>query len=278
VSRAVPVAGGALHVTVTGEGPPALLLHGGPGLSDFLEPLALLLARDVTTYRYTQRGVPPAPTDGPFTVAQHVTDAVAVLDAFELERPVIIGNSWGGFLALAVLAARPDRVRAIISIDGLGVTGDDGGLAEYDAGVASRMSPADAARSLAFEERAVRGEATDEEATAAVKIAWRVMFADPDAATTPPDLRLNAGAYGATAADALAVLAAGTLPQQLAGCPVPALFLPGELSPMPHWAAEQAASLLPSGQVVTIPGAAHFPFLENATATRDAIVAFLAAS
>jgi pimeloyl-ACP methyl ester carboxylesterase len=47
---------------------------------------------------------------------------------------------------------------------------------------------------------------------------------------------------------------------------------------MPHWAAEQAASLLPSGQVVTIPGAAHFPFLENATATRDAIVAFHAAS
>ncbi len=47
---------------------------------------------------------------------------------------------------------------------------------------------------------------------------------------------------------------------------------------MPHWAAHQAAGLLPNGQVVTIPGAAHFPFLENAAATRDAITAFLALS
>jgi pimeloyl-ACP methyl ester carboxylesterase len=74
------------------------------------------------------------------------------------------------------------------------------------------------------------------------------------------------------------ILAAATLPDQLAGCPVPALFLPGELSPMPHWAAHEAAGLLPNGRVVTIPGAAHFPFLENAAATRDAIAAFLALS
>ena len=124
--RPVAVPGGALEVTVTGEGPPALLLHGGPGLSDFLEPLSLLLAHDLTTHRYTQRGVAPAPTGGPFTVARHVADALAVLDAFELERPLVIGNSWGGFLALALVAAHPDRVRAVISIDGLGVTGDGG--------------------------------------------------------------------------------------------------------------------------------------------------------
>jgi proline iminopeptidase len=274
VSREIPVEGGALHVTVAGEGPPALLLHGGPGLSDFLEPLALLLAHDATTARYTQRGVPPAPTAGPFTVAQHVTDAVAILDALELERAFVIGNSWGGFLALALAAAHPERVRGLVSIDGLGVTGD-GGWVEYDAAIAGAMTPEAGARAAEIDDRVRRGEEiSDADLAESVRLCWPFMHADPDTATVP-ELRTSGPAYNETAADVRAILEAGTLARQLASCTVPALFLPGERSPMPAWAAQQAAALLPNGQVVTIPGSGHFPFVENAPATREAIVTFL---
>ncbi len=123
-----------------------------------------------------------------------MADAVAVLDAFELERPAVIGNSWGGFLALALVAAHPERVRAVVSLDGLGVTGD-GGLGRVRRGDRRPMSPP-TRLVLAFEARAVRGEASDEEATEAVKIAWRMMFADPDAARAARPAP-SAEAYGA---------------------------------------------------------------------------------
>jgi pimeloyl-ACP methyl ester carboxylesterase len=167
-------------------------------------------------------------------------------------------------------------VRALVSIDGLGITGD-GGWAEYDANIASRMSPADAERTRELGAKVDEGDLTDADIDEMVHRSWRYMFADPDTAADPP-ARTCGPAYAETAADASDLLAAGTLPEKLAHSPVPALFLPGEQSPMPAWAAHQAAAVMPSGQVVPIPRAAHFPFLENAAATREAIVSFLSGS
>ena len=83
-----------LPPTIEGDGPALLCLHGGPGMSDYLDVLG-----DETDgwrrIRYTQRGLAPSTTDGPFTVAQHVADAVAVLDALGLEDVVVLGHSWG---------------------------------------------------------------------------------------------------------------------------------------------------------------------------------------
>ena len=105
----------------------------GQGLGDFLEPLSLLLAHDLTTHRYTRRGVPPAPTAGRSgrparrrrgRGARRVRARPAGGDRQLLGRVPGPG---------ALAAAHPERVRALVSIDGLGVTGD-GGWAEYDAG------------------------------------------------------------------------------------------------------------------------------------------------
>ena len=56
----VPVDGVELIGEVRGQGPPMLLLHGGPGLEDYLAPLAAELERDWTVARYTQRGTEPS--------------------------------------------------------------------------------------------------------------------------------------------------------------------------------------------------------------------------
>lgn len=48
-----------------------------------------------------------------------VSDAVALLDALSLPAVRVVGNSFGGLLALALAAARPDRVRACLLVDAL---------------------------------------------------------------------------------------------------------------------------------------------------------------
>ena len=106
---AADVSGGVLRGWRTGSGPPALVLHGGPGLSDYTAPSAGELADGYTVYRYQQRGLAPSTTDGPFTVDTHVGDAVAFLDATDVARCFLIGHSWGGHLAMhmAGRAGRP---------------------------------------------------------------------------------------------------------------------------------------------------------------------------
>jgi pimeloyl-ACP methyl ester carboxylesterase len=58
----------------------AVLLHGGPGLSEYLDTLAPLLGERFRTVRYQQPGIEPTTIGPPYTVEMHVADAVAVID------------------------------------------------------------------------------------------------------------------------------------------------------------------------------------------------------
>jgi pimeloyl-ACP methyl ester carboxylesterase len=57
---------------------------------------------------------PPGPYDGDTVVA----DALTALDAAGLSRVVVVGHSWGGTTALRLAAAAPERVLAVVSVDG----------------------------------------------------------------------------------------------------------------------------------------------------------------
>ena len=81
------VPGGVITASQTGSGAPVLLLHGGPGLSDYTAPLAAELDDAFTVIRFQQRGLEPSTTSGPFDIGRHVADAVAVLDAAAPARP-----------------------------------------------------------------------------------------------------------------------------------------------------------------------------------------------
>ena len=63
-----------------------LVLHGGPGLSEYTADLCeeIIAGGDgaLRVVRYQQRGAPPSTTDGPITVAQLVADTITVLDHF----------------------------------------------------------------------------------------------------------------------------------------------------------------------------------------------------
>jgi pimeloyl-ACP methyl ester carboxylesterase len=57
--------------------------------------------------------------DAPYS---HIDDAVAVLDALEVERAALVGSSLGGAIALAVAMANPHRVSALV-LAGSGLPG-----------------------------------------------------------------------------------------------------------------------------------------------------------
>src|SRR5579872_6633951 len=153
-----------------GTGAPVLLLHGGPAISDYTDMLGPELG-EWRWARYQQRGLPPSAVGGPFTVAKHVADAVAVLDTLGIEQAVVLGHSWGGHLALHLALVQPGRVAGLVIVDPLGAVGD-GGVTEMGQELTARLSPAAATRLREVDARLEGPDPTDDDALASLTLVW----------------------------------------------------------------------------------------------------------
>lgn len=110
-----------------GEGFPLILLHGsGPGVSAWanwnkLFPLLStdhrIIAPDLVGFGYTDR-----PEGQVYNMDSWVTQTINLLDALKIEQTDIVGNSFGGALALALAIKYPKRVRKLVLMGSMGVT------------------------------------------------------------------------------------------------------------------------------------------------------------
>jgi pimeloyl-ACP methyl ester carboxylesterase len=120
------------RVTVAGSGPPLVYLHCGYGLvwDDFLE----LLARDFTVYAPehpgTSPGLPDAvkPLDDVWDLTLFYDE---LFDRLGLQRPAVVGHSFGGMAAAELAASASGRVGKLVLIDSLGLWRDDTPIRNY---------------------------------------------------------------------------------------------------------------------------------------------------
>jgi len=269
----VPVGGGVLAGHRGGEGPPALILHGGPAWPDYTEGLAAELDGLLETHRYTQRGTRPSTMEGPFTIEAHMDDAIAVLDHFEIERAWVVGHSWGGHLALHLVVAHPDRMLGVICVNALGAF--DRVFAEFGANLRRTMRPEDVARIDEIEEDRRRGDVTEAALVERSQLVWPRYFADPDAAPPHPAGRIGVECSTGTNASISDHFNRFTLATGLPSAKLPALFLHGERDPLPVSSSLEAAALVPDAWVETIPDCGHFPWIERPGEIRRAATRFL---
>lgn len=270
----VCVAGGDLVGTVGGEGREVLLLHGGPGLSDYLASLVTELGPTYRVATYQQRGLMPSTARGPYDVPVQVDDVLAVLDHLGWDRPLVVGHSWGGHLLLHLLAAFPSRVAGALVVDPLGGVGD-GGLAAFETEL-DRRTPEDVRqRARELDERGLSGTATEAEVLESLRLLWPAYFASRETATPMPDMRLSVEAYSRTFESILEFLPG--LADRLRGCLVPTRFVHGERSPMPVSASSDIASLM-GRPVDVIPGTGHFVWLEEPGSVRRSLAVLAADS
>jgi len=116
----------AARYCVWGEGPPLVLVPGLAGGFELLGPLARRLARDFQVISLQLRG-----EDDCFTLRRRfglsdlVNDLAEFLDWFGLERPDLMGVSFGGVLALELAARRPHRIRSLV-LQGVGARFEKG--------------------------------------------------------------------------------------------------------------------------------------------------------
>jgi proline-specific peptidase len=116
----IEVTGGGVWSARLGprKGMPVLLLHGGPGAASYyMEPLAERLAehRPVVVYDQLGCGRSDRPDDPSlWTVDRAVEELDQVRAALGLGRCHLLGQSWGGWLAIEYMARGPEGVERLV--------------------------------------------------------------------------------------------------------------------------------------------------------------------
>ncbi|MFI5035737.1 MAG: alpha/beta fold hydrolase [Acidimicrobiales bacterium] len=267
----VKVADGVLGGLRTGNGPPIVMLHGGPGLSDYLESLDDELTSGYTVYRYQQRGLAPSTTSGPFSVETHVADALAILQALAPRGAVIVGHSWGGYLAMHLATTRSDLILGLVVVDPLGAVGD-GGAADMSRIVEARTSAEALARVNELHERAEAGNGTAEEALESLSLTWPARFANPTSAPAmPPTMSISLECNAETWASLQNHLEKQTVTGLLPTVTIPTVFVLGADSPIPPEHGRASAALIPGARAEVHDGCGHFPWIERPGVVRNAV-------
>jgi pyruvate dehydrogenase E2 component (dihydrolipoamide acetyltransferase) len=100
-----------------------LLIHGNPGsMADWAEVIPLLSASTaVAAIDLPGFGLSPRPErDRALSLQELASNVLAVSDALSWEKPILVGHSHGAAVALALAAAYPHRVAAVVLIGSLG--------------------------------------------------------------------------------------------------------------------------------------------------------------
>jgi 2-hydroxymuconate-semialdehyde hydrolase len=115
-----------VHDVGTGGGLPVMLIHGsGPGVSAWanwrqaIPALARdrrVIAPDMVGFGYTDR-----PAGIQYSMDTWVRQGLDLLDALGLEKVHLVGNSFGGALAMALAIRAPERVQRLVLMGSVGV-------------------------------------------------------------------------------------------------------------------------------------------------------------
>lgn len=119
MSHVAEVNGVRLVYDDAGQGTPIVTLHGGPGMGSRAGDWAAFQPL-TDTYRlisYDQRGNGESQGAEPYSHAQFVADLEALRQQLGLGKIVVLGGSYGGFIALEYALAHPGNLHAVILRD-----------------------------------------------------------------------------------------------------------------------------------------------------------------
>lgn len=276
-----------LYYRIIGQGPDTLIaIHGGPGVD--LESIAgdfTPLAAHHTVIFYDQRGTGRStlPTDTTrLGATQQIADLDAVRRHFGLARVTLIAHSYGPLLAATYALAHPDAVRRMVFFGPVPPRRGDF-WTRFGKTMASRLDSTQGAQMAAANRRLADPSADVRQACRDLwAIALRPRLAEPD--RTLPLIRSDLCAsdpagirYGLTVTNRVVMNSYGDwdLRARLRGLSIPVLVVHGEEDAIPMDLVEEWTTSLPHGQLLRVPGAGHFAYVEQPALVWPAVERFL---
>lgn len=256
------------HISVQGEGPPLVLLHGFTGSAASWTRHVAVYARDFTCIAVDLpgHGKTASPADpARYAMESVVEDMVALCGELGIARAAWLGYSMGGRLALGVGVLAPRVVGALVlegAAPGLDDPAERSARAASDDALAARLDREGLAPFIDFWERLP-------------------LFATQD--RLPEERRAELRRQRLTndprgLANSLRGMGQGTQPAlrgRLGEVRVPTLLIAGEEDAKFRALAEEMRAALPDGRCILIPEAGHAAHFERPDAFDEAVLGFL---
>jgi proline iminopeptidase len=277
----VSVSGGSLWTTRQGNGPALVCCHGGPGLWDYLEPVAEMVDDLVTVYRYDQRACGRSTGGPPYDVATAVADLDALRDHGDLPQWIVLGHSWGATLALAYCLAHPSRVQALIYLSGTGI--DASWKEEYHRNQDALLTPSEQRQmaDLRAQLSIAQGVEFDAVERAYCELSWSTDITDRSRARElarqlfVDGLHINFQVNQVLGKDGEHFIHQLAIVEQIATLQTPTLIIHGALDPRPARVARHLAQCIPFARYVELSHVGHLPWIEQPDLLRSVLRPFL---
>jgi len=263
---------------------PVVVCHGGPGGgSDYTEPIADLSRYGRGCVLYDQLGcgrsthLPDAPADF-WTVQLFKDELVALTEHLGIaDRYAVVGQSWGGMLAMEHAIDRPAGLRAIVVADSPASIP----LWVAEANRLRRDLPPDIQEALTHHEEA--GTTDSPEYEEAVRVYYdrhlcRIPWPDcleRSFAQMAEDPTVYHTMNGPSEFHCIGSLKTWDITEQLGEIAAPTLLVSGRHDEATPHIVEQIHSRIPGAQWELFEGSAHVPHLEEPERFLETVEAFL---
>ncbi|HYF39981.1 MAG TPA: alpha/beta fold hydrolase [Gemmatimonadales bacterium] len=242
-----------------GQGPPTVVLHGGPGAHhDYLLPGfdALADRRELIYYDQRGGGRSPVSRDVPVGWQEQVADLEELRRQWGQERLSLAGYSWGGLLALLYAVEHSDRVEQLALISPAPSYKE--ARQEFERRFQERnLDPALQRERAALRESGLRESNPQAYARRVFELSVAPYFFDPSRVRDLTPFRVT----GRTQQEVWQSLGDYDLRPRLAHISVPSLVLQGLNDVIPEESARTVAELL-GASLHLIPNCGHVPYVE----------------
>jgi proline iminopeptidase len=235
------------------------------------EDVAGMLDDRATVVRWDQRGGGRSePCAGPWTTDRFVADLDAVRRHFALERPVLLGHSWGASLALSYALAHPERVAALVYVSGTGIGPDADWHGDFEKNLLARLGE--------DPQRLARWRELPDVSRERAVLQWSAEFVDRERAVehaermADPWFAINSPCNKALNAEARQTSGTPALYAACQALDLPVVVVDGERDIRPRAAVDSLMRALPRVRRVTLAAAGHLPWVEDPYGFRDAVM------
>jgi abhydrolase domain-containing protein 6 len=254
-TKTIAVDDKTLAYTEQGEGPALVIIHGVGGHKEDWAGVANVLEETHRVFSIDMLGFGESSKSGDdLSMSVQASAIKALLDEHEIDSVSLVGNSVGGWVAATFAATYPDDVEKLVLIDVAGFK------AMFEGEPPVNFDPGNA-----------------EEMQALINITINSSVAQtPGLAERAFESYVSSGEKAIAQTWGKSLFTSARLEELLPKITAPTLVLWGEDDKLfPSVLAEAFANLIPHASFELIPDAGHFPQIDSAEETIDAIDEFL---
>ena len=261
-----------IRAAIQGKGVPVILSHGGPGLYDYLKPVADMIDKEAFVIRYDQRGCGRSEDRGPYNLKAYLDDMENIRKHFNIEKWIVAGHSWGANLSLVYSLTFPERVKGLIYLCGTGIREDWRG--EFEENLKTKLTEEEYKY---FKELHYKTSLTP--SFELEKEYFRLFFKTSlydSKMEIPIELEFPLSHKSERLwGEWENFIKENNMEKELEKLNIPVLIIYGKGDPRPYFIAEEVAQILPDNKYILVERGGHFPWWEEADKVKSDLKKFL---